>query len=56
MGLARLITMNSVPIALETPFSSDTDRSATRGLCVKFSVANENLKEFLAAFKLFSCL
>jgi hypothetical protein len=32
----------------ETPFSFDSDRSATRGCSVTINVANENIMRFLA--------
>jgi hypothetical protein len=53
MGLACLITSNILPFALETPFYFDSDRSATRDWYVKINVANENLKRFLAVFKMY---
>jgi hypothetical protein len=52
-GLARLIANNILPFALETPFSFDSDGSATSGWYVKINVANGNLMRFLAVFKMY---
>jgi hypothetical protein len=47
------ITSNIVPFALETPFSFDSDRSATHDRYLKISIANEDFMSFLAVLKLF---
>jgi hypothetical protein len=53
MDHARRIGSNNVPFALETPFSFESDRSATRGRSIKTIVAKKNLTSFLAVFKMF---
>jgi hypothetical protein len=56
MDLARRITSISVAFALETPFSFDSDRSATRGWLCYNQCCQRKLYAFLAIFKLFTCL
>jgi hypothetical protein len=47
VGPARVVISNIVPLAADTPFSFDCDRSATRVYYVTISVANESLMTYL---------
>jgi hypothetical protein len=49
MGPAR----DDQAFALETPFSFDSDWSATLGCYVKINVANDNVMSFFIALKVF---
>jgi flavin reductase (DIM6/NTAB) family NADH-FMN oxidoreductase RutF len=49
MGLAPYVA----PFAFQTPFSSDSDRNATRGRYVTINIANESLISSHAVWKLF---
>lgn len=52
-GPAPPTTSNVAPSTLETPYSFDSNRSATHGRYASINVTNKNLTSFLAAFKLF---
>jgi hypothetical protein len=49
---ACVLPILSISSATETPFSFDSDRRASRGWYVTTNVANENVINFLALFKL----